>query len=786
MENKNFINSKKNKIKVYWDDLPENYSKESKNRVRSFIAKKYDIPKSNINVMYRAVGKVGDSNQMIDLSNMGISNIMDIAYQRSLIKKWLENNKREIDIDRLFKLDDKINGDVNLTINEGKHRRWYLKNLKINNFMCFGDDNSINFEKFHGLNIVNSIPTNQGGKTTFNIDAIMFLFYGTTTKTKTFDQVFNRFRTDKDYLDVEGDFQMDNEDLSIQRILTRKKTKKGDYKISHELKYYRILPDGDKQILKDDDATQTTKKIAEFIGSQSDFEITTLSTALNLDDLIGLLPTENSKMINRFIGLSIIDDKLKACRDRYNIFNRKKLGNHYDIVTLETEIEKYRTDIKSNIETINDKTIELKTIKIDLKDKKNTRDFKMSSKVKIDDDLKDVNTSELKNDLSDLKKKGISLNNLTKKLTKEINDIGDVTYDEVSYDEKNKKYNKNQVKINVLINEISRLEKEIKELQNSEICLSCKRPLDGIDNSDEIDKRVQSKDDKIAEKNGLITENESLSSEIDELKKQKDLVDNKYKLELNKEKNEVQVKKLRNDYTEINSFLTKYNKNEENITNNKTLDREIDLIDTQIKVIERSIKKLDDEISDLTNDNKTYDKEIKVNESNIIKLKSEEEIEKIYKLYIDIFGKNGIGKMVLRNVLPIINSELGRLMEDVCDFNVELTIDDKNNINYSMIADGIYSPLKSGSGLEKTIASLCLRTVLGKMAYLPMPNFISFDEVLGRVSQENIVKLEVVFDKIKELYDMVFLITHNNLVKDWGDHIITMKKINRVSKIETT
>ena len=39
------------------------------------------------------------------------------------------------------------------------------------------------------------------------------------------------------------------------------------------------------------------------------------------------------------------------------------------------------------------------------------------------------------------------------------------------------------------------------------------------------------------------------------------------------------------------------------------------------------------------------------------------------------------------------------------------------------------------------------------------------------------------FDKIKEMYEIVFFITHNDIVKDWGDNVITVIKTDNVSKI---
>jgi hypothetical protein len=53
-----------------------------------------------------------------------------------------------------------------------------------------------------------------------------------------------------------------------------------------------------------------------------------------------------------------------------------------------------------------------------------------------------------------------------------------------------------------------------------------------------------------------------------------------------------------------------------------------------------------------------------------------------------LVGKKSISKLVLRSVLPIINSEMERLLEDVCDFAVEIFIDDKNNVQFLIVKNG--------------------------------------------------------------------------------------------------
>ena len=119
----------------------------------------------------------------------------------------------------------------------------------------------------------------------------------------------------------------------------------------------------------------------------------------------------------------------------------------------------------------------------------------------------------------------------------------------------------------------------------------------------------------------------------------------------------------------------------------------------------------------------------------------------------------------------------------MCDFEVQLEISSKNEVEFVLIKNNKIKKLKSGSGLETTLASLALRCVLGRVSTLPKPNVIVFDEVLGKVANTNLDLVKVFFDKIKDMYETILLISHNPIIQDWGDKIITIEKNNDISSL---
>jgi DNA repair exonuclease SbcCD ATPase subunit len=780
MINKNEV-SKYSKIKVEWSDRPENYSKDAKNKIKNHFANKYGVNKNNVTVIYKPV-KINNNGELIEVDGAGIDNIMDINYQRVLMKELISRDGKVVDFNRIIALDDKVNAEINVDLTETQHKKWNIKWIMIDNFLSFGENNYVPINKLNGLTVVNSSPSNMGGKTTLTIDSMKFLLHGSTTKTDKNEQIFNSF-SGKNEVVVKGMIEIDGHEFIIERKLKRTAKKTGEWTVVSKVNYYEILPDGEEKMLNEEDAKRTTIKLRETIGTEKDFEMLVLATERNLDDMIGLTTTESGKVLTRLIGLEILEQKEAAVRIMYNEFSRKKKSNDYDIVTLTTEIEEHNEKINQFNELevkLNDKLTETK-VKIE-KTKGDIENY-ISSKEKIDVTISTLNPETLNSKIEELTKIGKTTKEKITNINTEIDNIGELNFDEDEYHELNKKYNKKNSDKAVITSDINRLKKVVKDLIAGGICQSCNRKLDDVDNTSHINKHNDEIEEK--ENNLLIIEKELklLTNKIESLNEVKVKIDKKNKLELDRDRLEVEIDGLRNKVIEKKNELTKYNLNLDAIQHNKNVEILITKSRTDLNVLEVEkddlIKRIERVSSDITNNKNDIQTKTKLIET----IKKEEEIEKIFKIYIELVGKKGISKLVLRSVLPIINSEVQRLLEDVCDFEVEIYIDEKNDVQFLINKDDTTKLLKSGSGFEKTASSLALRSVLGKVSTLPMPNFITFDEVLGKVAPDNIEKLKALFDKIKTMYDIVFLITHNDMVKDWANNVITVTKNNNISNV---
>ena len=770
-------------IRVDWEDYPENRTVEAKNRVKSYFSKKYGVPTTSIKINFIPIIK-NKEGKVIDISDGLIENIMDEEYQRKLFSEWLKRNQTNVDFKRLCKLDDKINEVLfDGELEDYRYRRWELKNLWIDNFLSYGDNNTLDYTKLKGLNVVKSEPANQGGKTIFSIDALLFLFFGKTTKTDVALENFNQFR-DKNEVTVGGLITIDGEDYIIERKIKRKAKKAGGYSATNTLDFYKLLADGNRENLEGEQRRETDKMITETIGSYSDFMTTIVATAGNLESLIGTKPTERGRLLTKFIGLEVIEQKESINKKMMADFKSSMKSNVYNLKDLNDDIIEHEESISTNKENIETNKVSLTNKEDEIDSATKKKDKLLAQKVDIDDEVEEVNPQTLENEIETLTNDGLSKKKDLEETISLIKEIGDVDFDEDVYNDLVDVKNELKISIGGIEKDIKSKEKLVKEMKEGEICSLCKQPLKDVDHTEQIrqlESEVGEKEVELEKETKNLAE---VTEKITILVETKEKSDKNDKLGLVRDRLEVEMESLRVDIKEKKGILKMYQRNIKSIESNREVDSKV-LGYTQLLSnlnIERD--GINKSISDLENEIKNSEGVILNNKDLIKTIKKETEVLKIYEVYHKMIGKNGISKLVLTSVIPIINYELQRLLDDVCDFELELSMSDKNEVEFLINKNGVSKKLKSGSGLEATVSSLALRCVLGRISTLPKPNVIVFDEVLGKVADVNLDNVKLFFDKIKDMYDIILFITHNPIAQDWADKIITVVKKDDISSLK--
>ena len=320
-------------IQVVWEDFAENFTQEKIKSVRQYFQKKYQS--TNVNVITTTKTVDDDTVHNVDIS----FNILDKNYQLELVKSYLKSKSNEDLYDDIFKLDNAV--DSKLILNQTEvtpFKKWFIKNIEFSNFLSYGENQRIDFDKCDGISVVESNPPNFGGKTVLSVDLLLFLFFNETTKTTKAEEIFNRF-TEKNSVVVKGEIMIDGEDYIIVRKIERKLSKSNDWNVKTELDFFKKLSDGSLQNFTGEQRRETEAFIKTSIGSKDDFLMTILTTATNLEDLIDSKPTARGQVLSRFMGLDFLKKKEEAAKEIYSDFSKSMLSNVYNSEQLKNEIQ---------------------------------------------------------------------------------------------------------------------------------------------------------------------------------------------------------------------------------------------------------------------------------------------------------------------------------------------------------------------------------------------------------------------------------------------------------------
>jgi DNA repair exonuclease SbcCD ATPase subunit len=480
------------------------------------------------------------------------------------------------------------------------------------------------------------------------------------------------------------------------------------------------------------------------------------------------------------MGLEFLKRKEEVAKEIYSSFSKSKLSNIYSSEQLKQDIESYESkisELNSQIEVLKN---EVKEVEEGITKGKDYRDSMLKKKhTDIDKEIALLNPETTKSQIETLKteKEGYIKKLSELKVVEPEQFYEEDKHDKVKEEYKNKFQSK--IELETKISGIEKLKSEVKggikcehcgiELMNAAITQQKISELDGF---------IQQK--KVIEK--LMTDLTNKEKEFVETKRQFDEYE---KNKLIKEKYDLSVESCDLKISGFEDKLKRWEEVQDKIKTNDQIDSMLIKADLKLESYDKLLKEKNNQINTNEYTIKSNEEKITNNKNLIVKIKEEESKDKIYKMYLESYGKNGVSKIIMRTMMPLINSELQRLMEDSSYFKLEIRINDKSEVEFIQVDNntGVEKLMVSGSGYERTIASLALRCVLSKVCSLPKPNLIVMDEVFGKIANDNLEMVSEFFVKIKDYFDKVFVITHNPMVSQWADCIVKITKQNNISKL---
>lgn len=535
-----------------------------------------------------------------------------------------------------------------------------------------------------------------------------------------------------------------------------------------EIKIKAKLEELDKMIKIIEEQNYNEKKIKEILGEKIEIEeldekIRNLEkrenqnincindllkkineTEINLEYIYEKIDEERVDLKNKYENIITYKNKIKTFDEIKNIDKKimKMNENKEKIELMKKECDEINKD-KSNLtlNEINNELLELKNILIEYESsKKILSEYKKENKFLLEHEFNDKCDKCIQNKLIHDK-----INYINK-----INELNEfiIRNNLISYTIKKKEDDKNNIiRFNELNEKIKMTEKENKSIEE----------LINIDNKNQENRQ-----------NNII-----IQDKIKILEEEYNHKEQKYNEKMsyyNLLKKNIDIKNI--IYVELNKLKNVKIKYEENLEIILNLKDKIKDKDINIKIkndIEKEIKNLEKNKiiieTELDLDKKLKNKLNKINEEK-------NKYDRILKLFtVDKLLDNKI-KNIVTNIESIVNN----ILKDLTDFTIKLHVDIDKVLIYKNKDEELIDA-KGLSGYEIFITNLALRIAFCKLNKFVRSNFLIIDEGFTASSQNNLPKMESLFDTIRKYFKWSIIVSHLDQIKSNYDYTHSIKKI---------
>jgi exonuclease SbcC len=154
----------------------------------------------------------------------------------------------------------------------------------------------------------------------------------------------------------------------------------------------------------------------------------------------------------------------------------------------------------------------------------------------------------------------------------------------------------------------------------------------------------------------------------------------------------------------------------------------------------------------------------------------------LYKVYIDLTHQKNLPKKLISNVIKNITNDANTLIFNTTGLLCEIQENEKWEVVVKK-GDLILGP-EHCSGYERFIMNSALKISFDKYKQLSSIKLFMIDETIDCVSESNLEQIDTLLDYLKNHYNKVILISHNEDLKKKIDNRICIKIEKNVSFIE--
>lgn len=161
----------------------------------------------------------------------------------------------------------------------------------------------------------------------------------------------------------------------------------------------------------------------------------------------------------------------------------------------------------------------------------------------------------------------------------------------------------------------------------------------------------------------------------------------------------------------------------------------------------------------------------------------------LYNSYVHVMNYNGLPYDILKSTMPYIEPEINSILHSMTNFSIEIIVNDDPSDGQKQIKSNIgcidvnivhsnKKPYKAqqGSGFERFIIGLAIRMALCQISLSAKPNFIIIDEGWSTMDTDNMSNIGSILATIRQKYEYIIVICHNEEMKNHLDYIINIGK----------
>ena len=752
----------------------------------------------------------GDRKDMEESTNsLGKEDLRDLAVQERLIQEYLEDfHPSDETLKHVFSSNSNYNTKAEQQEDVQRNVNWRLSKLEWDNLFNYGEGNSIDFADKSG--VVGILGKNFSGKSSI-IDSLLYTLYNTTSKRnrKNLNLINQNKENCRGYVEV----GIGAKTYCIERTSTKytKKLKgKQTLEAKTDVNFWFVDEITDEETsLNGITRSETDKNIRKVFGTLEDFLTTSMASQLDSLSYINEGSTRRKEILAKFLDLEFFDKKFRLIKE--DSVDAKAVVKRFSDVDYDEEIKDARTLLARS--------------QAELSVNKRELDQYESEKEKLVVDLSSIN-----NKLQQIPSEVVENSGLEKKLattekniaTLEINassaseklDACAMIYDKLenfinNFDIENWK-NRNQ-DIEEMNERLQKVQRDLEEYETlntrnkSKIELLKKAPCgtvlkqkchfvkDAYAAYEDVSRTRIAVNQLSLNKKTLISrlkesQPEKVMRYIDqyeallEKKRQKTIEVANLKLETQKSKTRLFELKTRKE--DIVVRLQEQQENLDLIKELKGLEKEKLKTQKSLTKATAAHEKQKNLVLDLYKKSGSHEQRLE----ELLEQKQQfEEMEKEFTtldLLMRCMHPNGISYDVIKKQLPVINTEISKVLTNIVDFEIFFE-NDENRLNILIQHPGYAPrPIEMGSGAEKTISAMAIRLALLNVSTLPKSDVFILDEPGTALDEDNMEGFIRILEMIKTQFKTVLLISHLDTLKDIVDQQIIIDKKSGYASIQ--